>query len=171
MSKEKPTHYIDITTDEALLRLQPHTIELLKETKIPKHAFVVFEIPKLKYDGGVSVLTSGIVVVNVEDQPGQIYTLDDLVNRNGKYCCHYNFPTHDHPDPLRAKKWLLYSDGGGSNPWDELTGYCSRQLGYAVEISTETRKYKEEIESLRAQLAKESKNEQVSRGRQTEASK
>ena len=157
MSKAKPTHYIDITEPEALVRLGENTIKLLKETKIPKHAFVVYEKPKLRYEDGKSTYTTSIVVVNVEDQPGQIYTLTNIENTYGKYCCHGNFPTHDDKDPVRAKKWLLYSDGQGSNPWDELAAYCYKQLGLATEISHETRKFKEEIEALKKQIKSEKK--------------
>ena len=157
MSKAKPSVYFDITPPEALARLGENTIKLLKETKIPKHAFIVYEMPKLRYEDGKSTYTTSIMVANVEDQPGQIYTLVDLEDRYGKYCCHGNFPTHDDKDPARAKKWLLYSDGQGSNPWDELAAHCYKQLGIAAEISGETRKFKEEIESLKKQLKADKK--------------
>lgn len=162
----EPKFLIDVTTEEAQLRLGERTLELLKTTKLPKHAFVVYEIPKIRYSGkgADQEITTGFVVVNVEDQPSQEYNLNDLINRNGKYCCHANFPTHNDKDPLRVKKYNLYNDPNSGNPWDRLEVHCQAQLGHAQEISLVERKFKgeleaakQEMESLKAELAKTKK--------------
>jgi hypothetical protein len=169
-----PVYLIDITPPEALGRLKERTIKLLKETKIYKHAFVVYEIPKLLYNGGETTETTGIVAINVEDQPAQEYNLNDLLNRGGKYCCHYNFPTHDNSNPSRVDKYKLYHDPSAGNPWDRLTVHCLRQIGHANEISSESRKYKEaliEIEKLKQEVESSKKEKDDERKSTTRGAK
>lgn len=151
MANATPKYYIDIVTEDAKTRLEDETIRLLSTTKIPNHAFVVYQIPKAKYNNGEMVYTTGITVVNVEDQPA-LYVVNDLLKDLGKYCCHYNFPTHDHPDPSRAQKWKLYNDPNEGNAWDRLHHHCLQQLGHAHEISVRESALKAEIESLKRAL-------------------
>ena len=97
---------IDLVSAEVKGRLGKRAILILETTKVPVYAFVAYEIPKLLHNSGLadSELTTGVVIVNVEDQPSQEYNLNDLLNRGGKYICHANFPTHDHPNADRVKK-------------------------------------------------------------------
>lgn len=157
--KSTPKFLIEVTQDIAITRLQEHTIKLLKTTKVPKHAFVVYELPKVRHnsDGSVEVIT-GISTITVEDQPMQIPQFDDIISRGGKYVCHGNFPEHNDVDPNRAKKWLLYGDAGGSNPWDMVAQHCHNQLGVAQEIDSKVRAYAKEV--LRAQKEAERKEKE-----------
>ena len=173
-----PKFLIDSTEEIAITRLQPHTIKLLKTTKRPKFAFVCYEIPKVRHTDGVAEVITGLITTPVEDSPMQIPQFEDIISRGGKYICHGNFPTHNDTDPLRAKKWLLYGDAGGSNPWDMVADHCAKQLGVAVEIDSKVRKYAEEVliaqseaekaakenKSLKEQLAKLTKDKTIKAG-------
>lgn len=156
----KNKYLIDFVQDSVLKRLEPRTIELLKTTKTPRHAFVTYQVNKLRFEGqGESVFTTSICTINVEDQPDQRYILNDLLNRGGKYCCHGNFPTHNDVSQVRAEKWKAYKDPEGTNPWDMVAEHCYRQVGQSEEIYKVESKYKAEIERLQGQIeAKNSKN-------------
>lgn len=159
MSLAKKKFLIELVPSEVRPRLGKRTIKILETTKTPIYAFVAYEIPKLLHDSGLSEseVTTGLVVVNVEDQPSQEYNLNDLINRGGKYICHANFPRHDHEVADRVKKWKLYDDPNQGNPWDNLHRHCLNQLGQSVEIHNEVRKYKQEVESLKRELEKSNK--------------
>lgn len=151
-------YLIDAVLDEIKPRLSENTIQILKTTRVPQYAYVVFQIPKIRHYGdGLREVTTGICVVNVEDQPNQICILDDLQNRNGVYCAHGNFPKHDDRDPRRAQKHRLYNDPEGSNPWDLVDAYCQKLINNNKEVFEIESKLKSELESLKKELEKEKK--------------
>ncbi len=166
-----PKYLIDSVEEITITRLQEHTIKLLKTTKRPKHAFVCYEIPKVRHTDGKAEVITGLITTTVEDQPNQIPQFEDIIGRGGKYICHGNFPTHNDADPLRAKKWLLYGDAGGSNPWDMVADHCAKQLGVAVEIDSKVKKFADQVleaqkenKSLKEQLAKLTKDKTIKAG-------
>lgn len=136
-------------------RLYPRTQELLKNTKEPKHAYVCLEVPKRRVSHGSNpVMTTGICLINVEDQPGQKYILDDLINnRNSRIVCYGNFPAHNDDNPGRARMYQHHNEPSGINPWESLAQYCKSQLGQIESIASEVRKYKEELEAAKKELA------------------
>jgi hypothetical protein len=119
------------------------------------------------------IITTSIMVINMEDQPEQEYILNDIFKRGGKFCCYGNFPTFDDPIPERREKWKHYAEPGGANPWDSMALICQQLEGHALEVSSEVRKYREGLEeaekrdaekdkmiqSLKAQLASQGKGE------------
>ena len=151
-------YLIDAVHEEVKPRLAENTIKLLSSTRLPLHAYVVYQIPKIRhYGNGEREITTGICIVNVEDQPNQICILDDLSNRNGVYCCHGNFPRHDDKDPKRAAKHRLYNDPDGSNPWDNVNAYCQKLINQSREVFEIESKLKSELDSLKKELEKEKK--------------
>lgn len=149
---------IDFVKEPVKGRLHEKTLRLLDTTREPKNAFVVFQIPKIRtYQSNSEYkdeITFGLCIMNVEDQPGQIYNLNDLVmNRGGKLCCYGNFPTHNHQDSYRVQKYKLYNEPNGANPWDKLAQVCDNLIGQEAEISEEMGIYKQELEKLQKENA------------------
>lgn len=150
---------IDKTPDEIKPRLGPNTIKLLETTKEPRHAYVCLEIPKVYREAGGPRVSTGLAFLNVEDQPGQIYNLNDLMTaRQAQVCCFGNFPSHDDKQSARVAKYKLYNEPNGVNPWDNLAETCAmhqgRTIGMAKEIAEQTSKYKEELAKANAELEK-----------------
>jgi hypothetical protein len=150
---------LDQTPEVIQSRLAPRTIELLRTTREPRHAYICLEIPKVLRSDGPPEITTGLAFLNVEDQPAQLYNLVDLTrSRNAKLCCYGNFPTHNHPQPDRVSKWKLYNEPNGVNPWDNMAEACdqlmNRTTETAREIEAQTSKYKEELAKAQAELDK-----------------
>lgn len=155
LSKTGRPYLINCINTHILSRLKPRTVDLLKTTSQPAHAYIVLEVPKRRVVGkGAPVMTTGICIINVEDQPAQKYNLDDLTkNRLGRIIGYGNFPQHNDANPQRSRKYQLYNEGEGVNPWDGIKQYCDHDIGQDEKIAHEFKRYEVELAAAKARIA------------------
>lgn len=166
----------DIVKQDIFDKQVPDVKHQLETTRIPRHAFILMSVPKLKSskkDGRFrQVVTMGIFLVNVENMPSQKYIVNDaLFNLNGQLLGYANFPTHDDKDAQRAQKWRSYGEPNSANPWDDMASYCQahidKSLSQTLEVKTvqiENTKLLAEAEKLRAEVEELKANTNKAKG-------
>ena len=117
MAKARYLH--EVTTEKTTAKLNPYTVALLQKSRVPIGAYIAIEVPKrraIKDSSGkfrTEYGTTGIMVMNLEDQPDQRNHLRQLISsegRNLKVICYGNFPTVDDSQVWRRKKYLSFSN-------------------------------------------------------------
>jgi hypothetical protein len=150
---------IDNINEELKERLHSNTLEILQKTKEPRYAYVAVQVPKRKLGANKEMsIVGGLAIVNVEDQPSQVYILNDLTqNRNGIILCYGNFPTVNNSDSKKQEKYRHYSDPQGVNPWDSLKTYCDNYIFGTVRQALEVKGYKKQLEEAQKKIEEMSK--------------
>lgn len=107
----------------------PAFVKLVESTKRPAHAFVLLAKEKVVNEGGEKKIKLGMMTVNVGDQPGQIYALQDAYKRGARIVMYGNFPSGNGSDDERK---LYESHGkGNNNAFAKLKSHCEMLLNDA----------------------------------------
>lgn len=149
----------DMVDEKVKANLKPKTLDLLKTTRPPRHAFIVFEIPKVIRrvgDEKMNEVSTGLCFLNVEYQPDQLATVRDIMESkpNAKVICYGNFPSPTSPTVARQKYFAQYNETNGQNPFEKMQALCDMYMGNLTAQNEEVSRLKAELAALKTKQEK-----------------
>lgn len=119
-----------------------------------KNAYVLWEAHVIHTrDEGVFERGTRLLTMDVEYQPEQFDQINHYLGKGFKILHYANFPRFNDHDQERARKAVMYSQGKGKSPWDELQVTLERQMRRGVG-EREALKLRQENDALKAMVAK-----------------
>ena len=109
--------------------VEPETMNQLKGWSEPRHAYILLEMPCFHaLPGGDFKRGYTLTTMNVENRPEQIERFYYLTRKGARPLHFGNFPTHNDPNPERAKKAKYHTGPSGISPWQELAKVVRSQI-------------------------------------------
>jgi hypothetical protein len=151
------------TREAARLRKDPYptavapdhdeTLDHLRGWVPPNGAYVLFEAPvRHTRDEGVFEWGTRLHTMTVEYQPEQKELIQYYLAKGHKILHYANFPKFNDSNQERARRAVMYSQGKGVSPWDELEAFLKVMMRKG-NAERDNVKLREEKSALEAKVA------------------
>lgn len=118
-----------------------------------RNAYILWEAHVIHTrDEGVFERGTRLLTMDVEYQPEQMDVIQYYLAKGYKILHYGNFPMFNDQDQERARKAVMYSQGKGKSPWDELKGFLNRAMSRGS-VERDNVKLKAERDALQARIA------------------
>ena len=124
-----------------------------------RNAYILWEAHVIHTrDEGVFERGTRLLTMDVEYQPEQMDVIQYYLAKGYKILHYGNFPMFNDPDQERARKAVMYSQGKGKSPWDELKAFLDRAMRRGS-VERDNVKLKGERDALLAKVAEYERKE------------
>lgn len=138
------------------------TVDALRGWVEPRGAYVLFERKKYLIQQDTSIRVGwGIKTLWLEDRPEQSEKIRYYQSKGYKIIHYAKFPSLNDENPKRRERALMYSQGTGINPWDEIKKLCEREIRGDSELRAKLAQVETEKRALEVKFQAEMEKKNV----------